>query len=159
MTKTIAKTAIIPPPDGAIITYFITFTACVVALHILLMVIGSRKLNAGYHTAITTARRPALPTPRMETATRLPPSNSEPTRNNVPASDEYAKRLEKLDEVLKTLETQLKTNSQKPVETAEPNDLELGENIPKLEEIVQIARSLKEEIEGIMTASRASKRQ
>ncbi|MCS7110254.1 MAG: hypothetical protein NZ956_02135 [Candidatus Caldarchaeum sp.] len=152
-----AKTALIPPPNETTTLFFILLLACVTALHILLLVLGSRKLYVPEPV-------PALHQPPAERPVRRlkpPPTLKEANTANIDQPPEdYAKRLEKLDKILTLLETQVQKSQERPPASEQPQpaaNTETSEPTPNAEEIIKMAKSLKEEIHGIMTAKRMSK--
>ncbi|MDW8063394.1 MAG: hypothetical protein RMI43_04415 [Candidatus Caldarchaeum sp.] len=152
-----AKTALIPPPNETTTLFFILLLACVTALHILLLVLGSRKLHVPEPV-------PALHQPITERTVRLlkpPPPTKEATTANVDKPPEdFAKRLEKLDQILTLLEKQVQISQERPDASEQPQpavNTETPEPTPDAEEIIRMAKSLKEEIHGIMTAKGLSR--
>ncbi|BAJ51295.1 hypothetical protein CSUB_C1444 [Candidatus Caldarchaeum subterraneum] len=156
----VAKTAIIPPSDGTANILFITILIAVMTLHILTIILGSRKLAPQLSTA------PLLPTPIHQPLPRPKPASHE----TQPPQEDYLKRLEKLDETLKMLEEKIKNQPAKnpePAKTTTPNDENTREQEPvqpveedeiqspeSLEDIIRLARELKEELNTLMKTNR-----
>ncbi|MEM0349217.1 MAG: hypothetical protein QXE96_04110 [Candidatus Caldarchaeum sp.] len=156
----VAKTALIPPSDGTINILFITVLTAVVTLHILTLILGSRKLSPTVPTA------PVLPTPVHQPLPRPRPTTPDP-----PTQD-YQKRLEKLDETLKMLEEKIKSQPAKNTEPAKTPassvektqevehpttaDADEGETLApeSLDDIIRLARELRDELNTLMKSHR-----
>lgn len=156
----VAKTALIPPSDGTANILFITILIAVVALHILTIILGSRRISPQLSTA------PVLPTPMHQPLPRPRPTSPE----TQPTQEDYLKRLEKLDETLKMLEEKIKnqpaknpepaktiapsaenTQEQESVQHAEERENPSPES---LEDIIRLARELKNELNTLINTSR-----
>ncbi|MCS7137845.1 MAG: hypothetical protein NZ941_05690 [Candidatus Caldarchaeum sp.] len=157
----IPKSAIIPPPNSMAFLLFLTITFCVIALYIMLIVFGSRKLHVPETSNATHrefAERPLkrLNPPRQTTLTQR--KTAQPEKSSQQQPDDYSKRLEKLDQILNQLEAQIKNRPETtPAQTTEEPISDNSEPSPELSEILRIAKSLKEEINGIMTAQKSSR--
>ncbi|MDW8084384.1 MAG: hypothetical protein RMI49_04205 [Candidatus Caldarchaeum sp.] len=157
----IPKSAIIPPPNGMTSLLFLTLTLCVIVLYIMLIVFGSKKIHVpvithASHHAFGERPLERLNPPRQTTQTQR--KTYQPEKSSQQQPDDYSKRLEKLDQILNQLEAQIKNRPEtSPTQTIEELITDNSEPSPELSEILRIAKSLKEEINGIMTARKSSR--
>uniref|UniRef100_A0A7C5YG35 Uncharacterized protein n=1 Tax=Caldiarchaeum subterraneum TaxID=311458 RepID=A0A7C5YG35_CALS0 len=140
-----AETAIIPPPNVIPLLFFGALAACVVILHLLLIIIGSRKLSI--QPSIAPVLQPAprnLTSPRSTTV----PTKTEPTPPTPSKSvEDFPKRLEKIDELLNTLETMVKAKQENTKHPEAETIIQTeSQQETDISEIVRLAKSLKREI-------------
>jgi hypothetical protein len=119
---------------------FIIVAVAVTVLHTILIILGSKSLTPG-HAGTAPREIPAQAPPRLRSSVNQTP----------PERGEYLKQVQKIDEILRSIEERLKTpnpeDKKQDTENSQPTSpQELDVDLSGLKGLLELAEELREEV-------------
>jgi hypothetical protein len=120
---------------------FILVAVAVTVLHSILIILGSKNLTPGH----------ASTAPRLQTPAQTPLRLRSPVSQPLAEQGEYLKQVQKIDEILRSIEEKLKTseppNKKQGTENSQPtSSQELDVDLSRLKGLLELAEELREEV-------------
>jgi hypothetical protein len=120
---------------------FIIVAVAVTVLHTILIILGSKSLTPGH----------AGTSPRVQIPAQAPPRLRSPVSQTPPERGEYLKQVQKIDEILRSIEERLKTpnpeDKKQHTENSQPtSSQELVVDLSGLKGLLELAEELREEV-------------
>jgi hypothetical protein len=120
---------------------FIIVAVAVTVLHTILIILGSKSLTPGH----------AGTAPRVQIPAQAPPRLRSPVNQTPPERGEYLKQVQKIDEILRSIEERLKTpkpaEKKQDTENSQPtSSQELDVDLSGLKGLLELAEELREEV-------------
>jgi hypothetical protein len=118
---------------------FILVAVAVTVLHTILIILGSKNLTPSH----------ASTAPRLQTPAQTPPRLRSPVSQPLAEQGEYLKKVQKIDEILRSIEERLKTpkpvDKKQDTENSQPtSSQELDVDLSGLKELLELAEELRE---------------
>jgi hypothetical protein len=119
---------------------FILVAVAVTVLHTILIILGSKNLTPKY----------ASTAPRLQTPAQTPPRLRSPVSQPLAEQGKYLKQVQKIDEILRSIEEKLKTPESASKKQDTENEItpspELDADLSGLKDLLELAKELREEV-------------